>query len=429
MRKAILLLGLPLIGCGDTVKGAVEDVCGECPKVNEGELAVTGSAQVDGFFKALNYFQSANARISGEFQAHLDALAAAFGVECTDDLNACATAVKGAITADIAANADAGLSIDYVAPRCSASAQVALDAQVECTAEADVDCTPPMVEGGSIEVKCEGQCTGGCSGSCSGSCAVDVTGGSCTGSCEGGCDLTVAGACSGKCHGTCAGTCEVMDAQGACKGKCTGDCTGTCELAVAASCSGMCSGKCVAPMAEASCEGECRGECDLNCTGSCTGKAEPPSVTAPDCDASVEADCKASASAQASASLECTPPRLEIDFAFSSKADAATRAAFSARLAVLKTEIIGIIKGLVNARILVEGDVDAGIPSIESVLTAQAGVAADLGFDDLAGITPYGAVCAAAALLDLGGEIADTAGELSGTLTASVEVAGSIGTF
>jgi hypothetical protein len=302
-----------------------------------------------------------------------------------------------------------------------------VEAQAECTAEADVNCTPPTVDPGSIEVVCEGQCTGSCSGSCDGSCAVEVTGGSCSGSCEGACDLEVAGTCEGKCHGTCSGTCEVQDANGDCKGACDGDCTGTCELAVAASCSGSCTGKCVAPSANVDCSGECRGECAAECTGSCTGKAEPPSVEGGECDADIEADCKASASAQASASLECTPPRLEVDFAFDADVTAEARAEFLARLTVLKVEFIGILKGLANAQVLIEGDAELGIPSIEEVLTAQIEAAGDLSFDGLAGISPYGAVCAAAALVDAAGAIGDAATELSGTLTASLEIAGAIG--
>lgn len=427
MRKIIATFGLlTFISCGESQE-AIEKVCGPCPDVANGDLAVTGSAQVDGFFKALNIFQSANARLSGEFQGHLDGLAKAFlGAGCGEmSTSECATAVKAAIEADLAANVSGGLRITYVEPKCSASVNVMVEAQAECTAEADVDCTPPSVDPGSVEVSCEGQCTGGCSGSCSGSCAVEVTGGSCSGSCEGGCDLTVAGACSGTCHGTCSGSCTLVDAQGNCKGECTGDCTGNCELAVAASCSGSCSGKCVAPMASASCEGECRGECDLNCTGGCEGSATPPTVTPPDCDAEVEANCNASASAQASASLQCTPPRLDIDFDFSGKATG--QAAFLARLSVLRVEMIGVIQGLFNARILVEGDAEANIPAIQDVLSAQIEGAADLTVDDFAGITPYGAICAAAALLDAAAAVVDAAGELGGTVTASAEVAGSIG--
>jgi hypothetical protein len=427
MRKLIPLLGLAMVSCSQTEEG-IEKVCGPCPDVAAGELAATGNVQIDGFFKALNYFQSGSARINAEFQAHLDALAKAFGVDCAGmDTGACATAVKTAIAGEISANVQGSLRVDYVPPKCSANVNVMVEAQAECTAQADADCTPPAVEPGSVQISCEGQCTGGCSGMCSGQCAVDVTGGSCTGSCEGGCDLTAGGTCSGTCHGACAAPddCTAKDAQGQCNGKCSGTCTGSCEMAVAASCSGMCTGKCVAPMATASCTGECRGSCDANCTGSCEGSATPPTITPPNCDADVEAQCNASAKAQASASLDCTPPRLDIDFDL--VAEGAAQVAFLAKMTVLKTEFIGIMKGLANAKILVEGDDTLGVPSIEGVLTAQLQGTASGSFDNLAGgITPYGAVCAAASLQDAVNAITDSATGLTATLNASVELSGAV---
>jgi hypothetical protein len=173
--------------------------------------------------------------------------------------------------------------------------------------------------------------------------------------------------------------------------------------------------------------GECRGSCDLNCEGSCKGSAEPPSIEGGECDAEVQANCKASASAQASASVECTPPQLDIDFVFTGSATA--RAAFIARLTVIKAEMSGIIQGLVNARVLVEGDADAMIPSIDETLSAQMDAAGNLSFDALEGVTPYGALCAAAALVDAAAAVGDAADELSGTLNASVQLSAAIGTF
>ena len=435
-RKFIATFGLlTFISCGESQE-AIEKVCGPCPDVASGDLAVSGSAQIDGFFKALNIFQNANARISGEFQAHLDALAAAFGATADCDgasIADCAAAVKGKIEGELTANASGGLRINYVPPRCSASASVAVQAQAECTAQADVSCTPPTIDPGSIEVECQGQCTGGCSGSCSGSCVVEATGGSCSGKCEGSCEITAMGGatCEGTCNGGCSGACSARDEQLNCKGECTGMCTGTCEAkaSATASCDGNCTGKCIPPMASATCEGECRGECDAKCTGSCKGSATPPSIEGGECDADVQANCKASASAQASASLDCTPPRLDIDFDFTGEATAAAQAAFLAKMSVLKTEMVGVIQGLVNARILVEGDADANIPAIQDVLVGQIDVAGNLTVDDLEGITPYGAICVAAALLDAGAAVVDAADELGGTVSASVAVSGSIGTF
>lgn len=424
MKKVLVGFGFLLLGC-PAAKGAVEEVCGPCPDVTDGDLLVTGSAQIDGMFKALNIFQNASTRISGEFEAHITAIGDAFGVARKEGESIAdyATAVRAEVQAQIDANIEGDLRVDYVPPQCSASVNVMVEAQAEC--QIDASCTPPKITPGSVVLSCEGQCTGGCSGMCSGSCAVEVTGGECSGSCEGACDLSVGGSCSGTCNGTCDGSCELRDSKGTCKGQCDGTCTGSCELAVAADCSGSCSGKCVAPMAEASCEGQCRGSCNADCSGSCTGSATPPMVSGGSCEA--EADCNASASAQASASLECTPPRLSIDYSFAASVDASAQASFLAKFTVFKTEVVGILQGFANARLLVEGDADLNIPAIQDVIAGQIEATADIDADALSNITPYGAICAAASLGDAVTEVGAAATELTVTLEAQIDFVAMLG--
>lgn len=414
MRKLLAGLGMAAMsGCG-AVTGAVEEVCGPCPDVAEGELLVTGSAQIDGVFKALNTFTSASANINADFEGHVTALADAFGVVRGEgeDLATFAANVQAEVSGELSANAE--LSVDYVPPQCTANVSVAVEASAECKVEAG--CT---VDPGDVAVTCEGQCSGGCSAACTGSCAIEAPSVVCKGSCEGACNLEAGGACSGTCNGTCDGTCSATASDGTtCKGTCTGGpCTGSCELAVAASCDGTCSGKCVAEMGGAMCEGECRGGCEGSCSGSCAGRVEPPSV---DCEAN--ADCNAQASAQASASLECTPPRLDIDYSFTGMAagNLDAQAEFLAKLTVFKTEVIGIVQGLFKARLLVEGDADLNIPAVQDILLEVAG---SIDAEAVTNMTPYGAVCAALALDDIGAQIEVSATTLVDTVTAQASFA------
>jgi hypothetical protein len=110
-------------------------------------------------------------------------------------------------------------------------------------------------------------------------------------------------------------------------------CKGTCEaqLAASAKCEGTCRGECTAKPATAGCEGAVKAECramanaTFKCEGQCNGDFEPPEVSA---------ECKASAKAQASVNVECTPPRLKVNYAFKASAKPEFKAALTALLDV-----------------------------------------------------------------------------------------------
>jgi hypothetical protein len=359
-----LLGALLATGCGEDGGGLPggDDICGPCGEIATGDIGISGDVRLDGFFKALGTMQNATAFIQADFEGNIRALAAVYDVDLTGAINAAAVGqLTAAIRADINANVDGGLAIEYQPPRCQASVNVSVEAQAKCEAKVgcEVDANP-----GELSVACEGTCTGGCSGSCSGnfSCEVEAPSIACEGQCEGSCTLEAGGECSGTCRGTCMGQCSAQDAEGNCAGTCDGMCTGNCELTVAAECSGSCTGKCLVNQGSASCTGDvsCRGSCDAECTGGCEGNFTPPSVSA-DCEAS--ADCQASAKAEANASLECTPPQLSVDFAFNAMAEGNldAQAEFTARLSELKTRGVAIIQGAAKYEALLTGEVNGTV--------------------------------------------------------------------
>lgn len=350
-----LLVGaLGASGC-DKLQEASEELCGPCGTVATGDFSVSGNAQLDGFFQAVGTLETATAGIRADFEANVRALAHVYGVSVGATVDAAAVdAVILAIQNDISANVQGGLQINYKPAQCQANVSVAVDAQAKCEAKANCDVT---VQPGQASVQCSGSCSGSCSGTCSGtaSCAVRAPTVNCEGQCEGSCELSAAAACTGTCHGTCSGTCSATDASGECHGQCTGGtCQGTCEFSGKATCTGTCNGTCYVDQGSVQCTGgvECAGTCDAECTGSCEGDFKPPSASA---NCSATAECEAQASAQAKASLECTPPRLDIAYTFAANAD---QAGFTARLAELRVRGTAILQGAARLSALVTGQVE-----------------------------------------------------------------------
>lgn len=355
---ALALLCVPLL---TACPGAAEELCGPCGTIESGQLSISGNAQLDGFFSAVYTIDQATAKIKGDFEGNIVALAEVYGVAnveagYSDQLLA---DLKTAITADITAYVDGGISVRYQGPECKASVDVALEAQAQCEVQADCEV---MADPGQVSVQCSGTCSGECSGDCTGelSCAVTTPTLNCEGMCEGSCEIMGQAACEGTCRGTCMGNCSAQDANGQCAGTCDGDCMGTCEISGEASCTGTCHGTCKVDQGSAQCtaEAKCEGSCSADCSGECAGEFTPPSASA-ECEAS--ADCQAQASAQANASVECTPPSLELDFAFAGGVSADAQAAFIARIGELKTRGIAILQGAANLEVLLTGMVDGEV--------------------------------------------------------------------
>jgi hypothetical protein len=355
---ALALLCVPLL---TACPGAAEELCGPCGSIETGQLSISGNAQLDGFFSAVYTVDQATAKIRGDFEGNIVALAKVYGVAGVEaGYSAQLLAdLQAAITADIDGYIDGGIAVRYQGPECKASVDVAVEAQASCEVQADCEVE---VDPGQVSVMCEGTCSGECSGDCSGelSCAVTTPTVMCEGMCEGSCEIMGAAACEGTCRGDCSGNCSAMDANGDCAGSCDADCTGTCEISGSASCNGTCNGTCKVEQGSAQCtaEAECSGSCSAECSGSCAGEFEPPSASA-DCEAS--ADCKAQASAQANASVECTPPSLELDFVFAGGVQADVQAAVIGRLGELKTRGVAILQGAANLEVLLTGTVDGEV--------------------------------------------------------------------
>ena len=338
----------------------VGDVCGPCGTVASGDLSISGDAKLDGFFAAVGSLQNATASIQGDFEGNIMALADVYGVGQAKFDATLVDKVIGAVKADVAANVQGGLTVNYKPPQCSADVNVSVQAQAQCEVKGGCDA---KVTPGSVSVKCEGTCSGKCSGGCTGSasCVVKAPTVNCEGTCEGTCEMSAAANCTGTCHGTCSGTCSATDANGQCQGTCTGGtCQGSCELKAAAKCTGTCHGSCTVEQGSAQCtaEAECNGSCDAECSGGCQGSVTPPSASA-SCDAS--AKCNAQASAQANASLKCTPPSLDLSYGFQANVNAAGQANFVARLGEFKARGAAIVQGAARLTALVDGKIDGKV--------------------------------------------------------------------
>jgi modification target Cys-rich repeat protein len=442
---AVATTGCDKVGdAADSAGKGFETLCGPCGAVATGDVGISGNAKVDGFFSAVASLNSAFVSINGNFEAQINDLMGTFCTTAMDGTVTCGSvevaanatletkieALKGEIDAQITANVQGGLTVNYVPPRCEANVSLSVEAQAQCEAKAgcEAEVTP-----GEVAVSCEGTCEGSCSAGCSGGFECDLSaGGTCDGECSGSCEMTVAAECNGTCRGTCNGTCAAQNAMGECQGKCEGTCEGTCELAASATCEGSCTGSCKV-MAEAMCTGEapkCSGSCMGECTGSCKGKATPPEV-AVDCEASAE--CKGQASAQASANLTCTPPSLDIGFNFAANVDAQAQASFSAKMAALKVSGVAIVQGFGRLTALIDGEIDGEVviapPPLVQVEVAledliQAGAEGEI-FADI----PVGRVnCAIGAFADAGGMLASIGTKASVSIAAQASFVGSLTT-
>ncbi|MDJ0764599.1 MAG: hypothetical protein QNJ97_16595 [Myxococcota bacterium] len=452
--------------CGDDDDSLIpidgEDLCGPCGTLANGATTISGDARIDGLLKAVGTLGVRTGSIKANFDADVKELAAVFMTQAEIDASTNLVAeLKAKIQAEITANVEGGLSVQYQPPKCSADISVAVEAQAQCEAQAGCtgECDP-----GSVSVQCEGSCEGSCEGTCEGgslSCSAELTvEGQCSGTCEGSCELTgpavacegtctggcsveAAGTCEGTCTGTCDGTCDFQNAEGQCKGNCDGTCTGKCEVQIEGSCSGECNGSCeftppsgqcqgtcqgecrVAVEAGASCEGEppkCEGKCTGSCSAGCEGEITPPSCSV-DCEAS--ANCQAQASAQASASLECTPPSLEVAFNLKADLNAQAQAEFKAKMQEFKVKMIAILQGFAELKGLVQGDAELGVESPLAIITGEVDAIISGGVDGLGnfdiaiGLLP----CVFPAIQEAGSILASAVGDFTATISAQAELA------
>jgi hypothetical protein len=435
LMAGLATLSLTSCGEGGGLVPNPEDICGPCGSIATGQLSISGSAQLDGFFTAVANLQGASGTLRGNFEGELRALGSIYGMGDAAIDATFVTNLVAAIRADINASVSGSFRLDYQPPRCSANVNIAVEAQASCeaNAECEVEANP-----GNVAVECSGSCTGTCSGECSGSISCTPPSGSvgCDVGCEGECALDVAAACEGTCSGQCDGECSatVTNANGEseCQGECDGMCTGSCEASAMAECSGTCHGTCHATVTPPECEAQpitCNAECMGMCEGGCAGEFTPPSASA-ECEASAE--CNAQASAQAEANVECTPPSLDFGFELDASLDANARAQFLARLDLLRVHLAGALQAAAQAQALFSGEVNGEVvfdPSPVASLTASLQGFVSGGVDGFAELDiPIGRIdCVIPAFTESLSALGDAGADLQFTATASVELFAFVG--
>jgi len=421
--------GLPSVpGPGDDpVTRALAESCGinvECDAnaIVEGDVAVSGVASIDAFFGAVASFDAKAGNVSAGIEAELAAIRADFGIAADADFEA-------AISTQITANVEGSLSIEAEPARCSADVSATLDAQARCEG---------MVEPGSVMVACEGSCEVeasadvSCSAEADLKCTVTAPSVECEGTCQGSCEATleVAASCSGTCRGSCDGECSAYaNGEGGmaeCAGTCDGMCEGSCETEVAgeATCEGTCKGECTVTNPEAGCEGGIRAECEgkanamVMCEGRCEGEVTPPMASV-ECDASVKAEAKMN--------VECTPPRVAINYKLKAVAGAEleAQARFVAAVENLKVRLPALLASIKRAELVAEagaGLSGSAVAAIDAGKTAAADLVASGNLR-----VAFGLACAVQTAAAVPGIITESTGELTGQINASASVLAGLG--
>jgi hypothetical protein len=356
--------------CGIACPGGMVD--GVVVKgVVDGNAAISGVPSVDAFFGAVINYENAATNVSAGIEAQLDSIRADFGIAATDNLQ---TKLK----AQFDANLEGGVVFQYQPARCAVDAGATLQAQARCEGKIDP---------GGVTVDCKGACEVQASASVKCDAGVDLkcsfTGPTvdCKGSCQGTCEakLDVAAKCDGTCRGMCSGTCSTYsDPEGKqCAGTCDAMCMGTCEAKVAASaeCKGTCRGECTVTNPMGGCMGAAHAECNatgnvvVKCEGKCVGEVTPPEA---------HAECQASAKAEAHVNVQCTPPKLALNYRLKVKTGAELMA---------QAKFEGALKNLVNVRLPALLQASARADSIATAgedLTVAAGDAVRASFTTLA---------------------------------------------
>jgi Polymer-forming cytoskeletal len=423
------LLALTSMSCGDDALGdgmkpdpiteALAEQCGidlNCESgLAEGNAAISGVASVDAFFQSVLNFQGRADMVASGIDAEIQAIGAAFGIE--GDVGK----VAAGLDAQIKANLEGGLKVVAEPARCEVDAQASVRASASCEGKVDP---------GKVEVDCSGSCEVEasadvkCSADAELKCTVTAPNVECKGSCSGSCTVMamVAAACSGTCHGSCDGDCSLMNAEGQCEGQCSGKCMGSCEVAASADvmCMGTCNGECTVTKPMGGCEGGVRAECSakanasVKCDGRCTGEVTPPM-------ASVE--CQASAKAEASLNVECTPPRVEIVYAFKAGVSATAQAQFKAGITVLKARLPALLAAAGKAEVIGAAGIDLGEAGGKAVKGAA--TAAVKGESTLR--VKLGVICAVKELDKVAATLHSSSAKLDASLAAAADITGAIG--
>lgn len=446
------------VGEGGGPLGDIATQCGlTCATegVLQGNASISGIRSVDAFFQSVVTFQGEAAALKASVDEVKGKIAASVGLSP----GATGAELEAAIRAKLDANVQGGLDINFAPPECAASADVAIEASARCDADIDPGMVQVMCMGtcevqASATATCDASaqvvCTGTapalrCSGSCQGECTFAANAtceGKCMGGCMGACTVNANGMCSGTCNGKCDGTCMGDTDSGAgCSGTCMGNCEGSCQIdgsvMCGGSCDAQCTGECMADVG-GQCSGSCEGECEYTppsamcsagasvtckaevmagamCSGKCDGEVQPPSA---------KAECQASAKAEAEAKVECTPPRLDVNYQFAASVagNATAEAEFRAWLEGFKANLSVLLSlrakanAVVNAGASLAGAAEGAVTGALTALQGDANLK-----------TKIGAGCAVTALGDVGTAIDGATANLMGSVDVAASVFAAVG--
>lgn len=408
----------PIIkACGLACPGGDDGNGGTVKGFADGNAAISGVASVDAFFAAAINFESAADNVSAGIEAQVDAIKADFGIAADANL-------KTELSAQIKANIDGDININYQPAQCSVDAHATVEAQARCEGmvtppKAMVECKGACEVEASADVKCDASADLECSFS-----GPTVN---CEGSCEGTCEAKIEGSasCSGTCRGTCDGTCSAYSDSGAtmCAGSCDGKCMGSCEAKVEASakCMGTCNGSCKVTNPTGGCKGaahaECKGKANASvmCEGKCDGDFEPPKASA---------ECDASAKAEAKVNVQCTPPKLDVSYKLKAGVDAMAQAKFEGALKTLiSVRLPALLQASARAKFVAQAGEGLGASATAAVKDSVDAAAKG----DLSLRAVFGLGCASDELPKVKDALSASTERLSASLMAAGDVSGAVG--
>ncbi|MBV1858572.1 MAG: hypothetical protein KUG77_09195, partial [Nannocystaceae bacterium] len=297
------------------------------------------------------------------------------------------------IEAGIAAAAECDVDVDpgEVSAKCSGSCEIDAQAEVGCSADAQLVCT-----GTAPGFECEGTCSGSCVA-----------------------ELSVEARCEGTCRGTCTfeGGTEVEGFDGRCDGTCEGECAT--QMSAGGTCDARCEGSCeyTPPMGE--CEAGASARCEamagasIECDAGCEGTVDPPQVSA---------ECKATVDAKASASIACTPPTLAFSFEWAAGVDANAQAEFRAWLEGFRANFSAIVAARAEAEVVANAAATLVLSADGALLDAVAEL--QTSGEVFAAV---GAGCALVQLPDAAGALTASLESLQGNASAAVTLVGAFG--
>jgi hypothetical protein len=316
-----------------------ESLCGD---VTKGEIALSGNTLLDSHIDALRQLGLLTSALGQEVGDTVSSIATAAGIAADSSAADVADALQmrveqetmSGLTALIGASGCAvrRSQVQYALMACDPDGVASLTS-LECTGVCEPETDPSV---------CAGAETKGCRGLIE----SQACGGTCTGACQ--TELSDPAPCDGTCIGTCDGNCP-DDGNGGCAGPCEGNCSGECRTTSHGTCDADCTGLCDDPSAgAASCEDPLAAYCSagdgaLTCPGDCFGDVEVTKGA----DA-----CRKSAVSIGHCLPRCTPPLLQLSFAFQMDLDSQAQADLAKLVEDLNAPLAKLIDAQARAAML-----------------------------------------------------------------------------